>query len=227
MNDLIPIPTSSFSALDLSINFAVAIILSCIVGWHYQKRARTKEIRNDLGFILPVICLTTLLVIAVVKSSLALSLGLVGALSIVRFRTPIKEPDELAYIFLSIAVGLCLGADQREAAFIGVTVILLTLSLIDFLRNTGQDPEPTILLTFETPMQKDSEQVILELTDMMNQECTSINIRRIETEAKILMISCIVKFKSFESVAKVNKEFLEKYPEGNFSFLDDSSLPNE
>ena len=59
--------------------------------------------------------MTTLLVIAVVKSSLALSLGLVGALSIVRFRTPIKEPEELAYIFLAIALGLCLGADQSRS----------------------------------------------------------------------------------------------------------------
>lgn len=50
------------------------------------------------------------LVIFVVKSSLALSLGLVGALSIVRFRTPIKGPEELVYLFLSIAIGLGFGA---------------------------------------------------------------------------------------------------------------------
>jgi len=227
MNDLIPMPTSSFSTLDLCINFAIAVALSGVVGWHYQKRAKSKIIRNDLGYILPVICLTTLLVIAVVKSSLALSLGLVGALSIVRFRTPIKEPDELAYIFLSIAIGLCLGADQREAAFIGVIVILITLSLIDFLKNTGHDPEPNVLLTFETPIQKSSDQIIEEITEMMSNECTSINIRRIETEAKILIISSTVKFKDFESLTKVNQAFTSKYPDGNFSFLDDSSLPDD
>ena len=49
------------------------------------------------------------------KIFLALSLGLVGALSIVRFRTPIKEPEELAYIFLAIAIGLALGADQKRS----------------------------------------------------------------------------------------------------------------
>ena len=51
-------------------------------------------------------------VILIVKSSLALSLGLVGALSIVRFRTPIKEPEELIYLFLAIAIGLGFGAGQ-------------------------------------------------------------------------------------------------------------------
>ena len=58
------------------------------------------------------LALVTMLVITVVKSSLALSLGLVGALSIVRFRTPIKEPEDLIYLFLAIAIGLGVGASS-------------------------------------------------------------------------------------------------------------------
>ena len=66
-------------------------------------------------------------------------MGLVGALSIVRFRTPIKEPEELAYIFLSIALGLALGADQREAAVIGVIIVLVVISVIDlFYKNRAE-----------------------------------------------------------------------------------------
>ena len=56
--------------------------------------------------------LITFFVILIVKSSLALSLGLVGALSIVRFRTPIKEPEEFIYLFLAISIGLGYGAGQ-------------------------------------------------------------------------------------------------------------------
>ena len=52
-----------------------------------------------------ILSITTFLVISVVKSSLALSLGLVGALSVIRFRTPIKEPEELSYLFLAIGIG--------------------------------------------------------------------------------------------------------------------------
>ena len=59
-----------------------------------------------------IIIITIMVVITIVKSSLALSLGLVGALSIVRFRTAIKEPEELAYTFFAIAIGLGAGADQ-------------------------------------------------------------------------------------------------------------------
>src|SRR3989338_2845800 len=68
---------------------------------------------------------TTTLIISIVKSSLALSLGLVGALSIVRFRAAIKEPEELAFIFLVIAVGLGLGAGQLKITVISFLIISL------------------------------------------------------------------------------------------------------
>ena len=61
----------------------------------------------------------------VVKSSLALSLGLVGALSVIRFRTPIKEPEELVYLFLAIALGLGYGAGQTFTTSIVFIVIAL------------------------------------------------------------------------------------------------------
>ena len=69
------------------------------------------------------IALTTMLVITIVKSSLALSLGLVGALSIVRFRSAIKEPEELAYLFLTICVGLGMGANQVMVTVVAFSII--------------------------------------------------------------------------------------------------------
>ena len=63
--------------------------------------ARSLTGRQHVAPIIPIMSLITFLIIMVVKSSLALSLGLVGALSIVRFRTPIKEPEELVYLFVN------------------------------------------------------------------------------------------------------------------------------
>ena len=131
----IQLPNFSLPDVSLSslvINIVLGILLSLLLTWHYSRRCGLKILRRDLGLVLPVICLTTLLVISVVKSSLALSLGLVGALSIVRFRTPIKEPEELAYIFLSIAIGLALGADQGDS-LVAAPVILCMISSIDFI----------------------------------------------------------------------------------------------
>ena len=85
--------------------------------------------KTNIGSVLPILSGVVFLVIMVVKSSLALSLGLVGALSIVRFRTPIKEPEELVYLFLAIAIGLGLGAGQ---VLITTIIVLLILVFINF-----------------------------------------------------------------------------------------------
>jgi len=82
-----------------------------------------------IGSIIPVLSAVVFLVIIVVKSSLALSLGLVGALSIVRFRTPIKEPEELVYLFLAIAIGLGYAAGQ----VLITTILTLSILFIIFI----------------------------------------------------------------------------------------------
>ena len=99
-------------------------------------RKKTKEIsvgKLNLGNIIPILSSIVFIVILVVKSSLALSLGLVGALSIVRFRTPIKEPEELVYLFLAIAIGLGCAANYTLITAIITIIILLFIYL--FLSN--------------------------------------------------------------------------------------------
>lgn len=93
-------------------NMILAAILSSLLGYVYTKFGSSLSNRKSFSNNLILITLTTMVIITIVKSSLALSLGLVGALSIVRFRAAIKEPEELAYLFLSITIGLGCGADQ-------------------------------------------------------------------------------------------------------------------
>jgi uncharacterized membrane protein YhiD involved in acid resistance len=73
------------------------------------------------------IAFTTMLIISIVKSSLALSLGLVGALSIVRFRAAIKEPEELIYLFFAISIGLGLGANQITIVLVAFVIAMMIL----------------------------------------------------------------------------------------------------
>ena len=87
-------------------NLAVGAVMALLLRWHFREFGSTLSNREEFGQVFPCILLTTFLIISIVKSSLALSLGLVGALSIVRFRTPIKEPEELDYLFIAIAIGL-------------------------------------------------------------------------------------------------------------------------
>ena len=104
--------SAPLSLTSLVINLIIGALISVVLKYHYKKFGSTLTNREEFGSIFPFILLTTVLVISIVKSSLALSLGLVGALSIVRFRTPIKEPEELLYLFIAIAVGLGLAANQ-------------------------------------------------------------------------------------------------------------------
>ena len=100
---------SQISVWDFVANAAIVLILSALLELTYAKCAKSLSGRKIFAANFFLIGFTTMLIISIVKSSLALSLGLVGALSIVRFRSAIKEPEELAYLFYTIAIGLGLG----------------------------------------------------------------------------------------------------------------------
>jgi len=117
MNDIIDIiknfESAKYSEIDLVLSFygfLLCIILSNIVRFTYIKRGKHNVYSDNISSIIPILSCIVFLLITVIKSSLALSLGLVGALSIVRFRTPIKEPEDLIILFFSIAIGLGYGA---------------------------------------------------------------------------------------------------------------------
>jgi hypothetical protein len=109
---------------------AILIVLALILELTYMKCAKSVSNRKVFAGNFLLIAFTTMLIISIVKSSLALSLGLVGALSIVRFRAAIKEPEELTYLFFSIALGLGLGANYQMI----VVVAFILMSLIIWTR---------------------------------------------------------------------------------------------
>ena len=94
------------SSTEFLINIFITIILSYVLGLIYAKHGSSLSNRKKLKQTFVLMAVTVMIVITIVKSSLALSLGLVGALSIVMFRTAIKEPEELVYFFIAIAIGL-------------------------------------------------------------------------------------------------------------------------
>lgn len=222
ISDHIILPEISLDSLFW--NFLLCILLSLILCWHFNIRSQKRFLRRDLGLVLPVICLTTLLVISVVKSSLALSLGLVGALSIVRFRTPIKEPEELAYIFLAIAIGLALGADQREVAAISLPIILVVISLVDRLRPKLPLSNGNLLLNIEVEKGTGSSDSVLKLVQSIT---PGADIRRIDQDQNFFSVVAIVKINDPSLINQFSKDFETQFPEGRFSIIDDSSLPNE
>lgn len=119
----------SFSALDFILAMGIAFVIGMFIFLVYKKTFNGVMYSAGFGVSLIVLTLITTLVILAVTSNVVLSLGMVGALSIVRFRTAIKEPLDIAYLFWSIASGIVLGAGLVPLAvfgslFIGVVLIV-------------------------------------------------------------------------------------------------------
>ncbi len=120
---------TEFSALDVLIGMLFALVIGLFIFVIYKKTFN--GIMYSTGFAMSLIGLTlvTTLVIMAVTSNVVLSLGMVGALSIVRFRAAIKEPMEIVFLFWSLAVGIVIGAGMIPLAVIGSVIIGVILVL--------------------------------------------------------------------------------------------------
>ena len=119
------------------VNLVLATILSLLIGFIYIRYGTALSNRRAFARNFLLVAVTVMFIITVVKSSLALSLGLVGALSIVRFRTAVKDPEELAFILIAIAIGLGLGADQRAISIVATLFVIgLVIARYRYSRRT-------------------------------------------------------------------------------------------
>ena len=130
---------TEFSLLDTCIGLAVALLVGLFIFMIYKKTLTGVLYSDGFALTLVGLSLVTTLVIMAVTSNVVLSLGMVGALSIVRFRTAIKEPMDIAFLFWSIAVGIVLGAGLLPLAIIG-SVIIGVIIVIFSTRKTGDIP---------------------------------------------------------------------------------------
>ena len=121
-NDNIPLD-------EFLMNILVVALLVSLLRIFYIRFGNSLSNRRKFSATFLPLALSTLLVIMIVKSSIALSLGLVGALSIVRFRAAIKDPEELTYLFFVIGLGLAGGANQPILATVSFIIIISLLLL--------------------------------------------------------------------------------------------------
>ena len=135
--------TSSFSILDMSLALLLAFALGLFIFAVYRKTFNGVMYSASFGVSLMAMTLITTLIILAVTSNVILSLGMVGALSIVRFRTAIKEPMDIAFLFWSISAGIVTGAGLLPLAVLGSLFIGLILVL--FVNQKSSD-NPYILV---------------------------------------------------------------------------------
>ena len=120
---------TEFSAVDTLIAMAAALVIGLFIFVVYKKTFNSVMYSTGFAMTLVGMTMVTTLVILAVTSNVVLSLGMVGALSIVRFRAAIKEPMEIAYLFWAVAAGIVIGAGMLPLAVIGSAIIGVILIL--------------------------------------------------------------------------------------------------
>ncbi len=203
----------------IAVDTVLALALGAILGWHYLRWAQVLSNKRKLARVFPLIAGTTLLIVTVVKSSLALSLGLIGALSIIRFRTPIKEPEELAYLFLAIAVGVGLGAGQRLATGL-VFVLLLAAALVwrRPLASTGQRTMLQISAALEPPASIAA--LLPRVLAGAHEVCGVVDLRRVDQHDGEAHVCMIVDFRSADDIASLLDRVAQIIPGASVSVID-------
>lgn len=127
--------TQNLTLPNVLISLGIAFLLGMVIYFIYKKTYRGVLYSHSFNLSLIMLSMVTTLVIMCISSAPALSLGMVGALSIVRFRTAVKDPMDTVYMFWAIAVGITVGANFILFSIIGTLVIAVILLALSFTSN--------------------------------------------------------------------------------------------
>ena len=183
----------------------LAGILSFIIQITYLKFSTSLSNKFDFSKTFIILGLTTTLVITIVKSSLALSLGLVGALSIVRFRAAIKEPEELVYLFLIIATGLGCGAGQLKITLIGILFAILIIIIFSIYWKKKKIGDEEILNSSIIFNKRISDKEIDELIKKINPMCLQIKFISLSSTENQTTLNLDLKPKIFKNIGEITE----------------------
>lgn len=197
-------------------NMFITALLSLVLRWFYVRYGSSISNRARFGRNFLPLALGTLLIITIVKSSIALSLGLVGALSIVRFRAAIKEPEELTYLFITIGVGLAGGANQPMLATVSVFVILLILYLHNHLSGrAGLQQGDKLFLNIHTDVD-DLPRIISMLTAIF----PYVELKRMDSQEHGLDLSFACKADKIDQLQEAKTQLRALSPGTKLSFVE-------
>jgi len=187
-----------------------ATILSLLIQFFYLRYASTLSNKFEFSKNFVILGITTTIVITIVKSSLALSLGLVGALSIVRFRAAIKEPEELVFLFLIIATGLGCGAGQLKITSIGIAFSLVAIFLYSQFYKKNKLKYSEILNLAVIKNKSMGEKEINELITEMKKYVNQIELISLSKSKDNTTINFDLKTKDFSKLNRLINQIQKK-----------------
>lgn len=202
--------------INMLLSAVCAYILSIVyIHWGSSLSNRRKFAANFM-----LMTITTTFIILVVRSSVALSLGLVGALSIVRFRTAVKEPEELAYLFFAIGLGIGLGDNQRMITFVALAVGILIIGLRRLFHKTDADVNLHVTIASRNPVMVSLETI----TATLRQHTAKLKLLRFDESAEALEAAYLIEFRDMADLEQARAALRALSPALEITFMDNKGI---
>ncbi len=214
---------SILSLPQFCLNLILTLFLCTIIARFYVKYGRSLSNRKSFAKSFVMLGIVTTLVIATVSTSLALSLGLVGALSIVRFRAAIKDPEELVYLFLVIAIGIGMGGNRPLFAIAGFLIAIAVIRLQ--YSGTRHHELDYKIFAIETAKPKDFK--IGDIIERLKGCSSQVSLRRLDESDDRVEAVFLTAFNDFESFVNFKDALRESYPGINLTLLEPGLLADD
>jgi hypothetical protein len=214
---------SQASNLELTtfvINLVLAAICSYVLSLVYVHWGSSLTNRRKFASNFMLVTITTTFIILVVRSSVALSLGLVGALSIVRFRTAVKEAEELAYLFFAISLGIGLGDNQRLITLLALVAGVALIGLLKLVRKSQADVNLHLTVASHNPHKIELEQI----TSALQAHTSKLRLLRFDENLATLETSFLVEFKKMSNLNDARAALKALSDSVEITFLDNKGI---
>ena len=203
------------------ISLFFCILSSFILSYVYKNKSNSLSSKVQLSTIIPLLANITFLVILIVKSSLALSLGLVGALSVIRFRTPVKEPEDLVFLFFAIALGIGYGALQILPTSI-IFVILITL--IWFYLSSRKEIITNDFNVIVECNLVNNQELFDTILELLKKNCTEVNFVKLEQETNNSILYYKASFENDRYIKDLINSFNKDLKDIKFSIYENKII---
>jgi len=220
LDDFFGVQADNVNIGEFALNLALAALLAFILGRAYVLWGSALANRRRFAPNFVLVAVTTTFIILVVRSSVALSLGLVGALSIVRFRAAIKDPEELAYMFLAVGIGIGLGDNQRLITILALAAAIAVIGLRRLLRRREVDFNLHISLAADGPGAVD----LTAATAALQPHCSRLRLSRYDESPTGTEAAFLAEFRDADALHRAREALRRLDPGLALTFLDDKGL---
>lgn len=160
----------NISPLDVTLRLVVASVLGGVVAWIYRRTRKGTEISSSFPITLVLLAILIAMVTQVIGDNVARAFSLVGALSIVRFRTVVRDTQDTAYVIFAVVVGMAVGASNLLVALIGIGVVGFAAYLMMARARVFSATQPAYLLSLRVGLGHDLDKLLSRTLDEHLQE---------------------------------------------------------